>query len=178
MPERPRLRAFAGRTGRALLVALVLVGLVSCGFKLRGARPLPFATIFLSSGTDSPLGAELARNIRAGTQTHVVEDRNGAAAVLEIVGQARDREILTLNAQGRASEYTLRLRLSFRVHDGKGRDFIPATEIAARREISFNDSEVLAKESEEALLYRDMQTDLVQQILRRLAAIKTDAGPS
>jgi len=34
---------------------------------------------------------------------------------------------------------------------------------------------VLAKESEEALLYRDMQSDLVQQILRRLAAIKPAA---
>ncbi|MFN0162016.1 MAG: LPS assembly lipoprotein LptE, partial [Burkholderiales bacterium] len=34
----------------------------------------------------------------------------------------------------------------------------------------FNDTQVLAKESEEALLYRDMQTDMVQQVLRRLAA--------
>ena len=164
---------------RALVAALLLaVGLSSCGFKLRGARTLPFETIYLSAGANSALNAELARNIRVGTSTKVVPERTAAAAVLDILGETRDREILSLNAQGRAREYTLRYRLSFKVHDGKGHDFIPATEIAVQRDISFNESEVLAKESEEALLYRDMQTDLVQQILRRLAAVKPDATPT
>jgi LPS-assembly lipoprotein len=163
---------------RALVVALLIaVGLSACGFHLRGARALPFTTIYLSA-PNSSLSAELARNIRVGTSTHVVPDRAGAAAVLDILGETRDREILSLNAQGRAREYTLRYRLSFKVHDGKGHDFIPATEIAVQRDISFNESEVLAKESEEALLYRDMQSDLVQQILRRLAAVKADATQS
>ena len=95
--------------------------------------------------------------------------------MLDILGEAREQDILSLNAQGRAREYTLRYKLSFKVSDGKGREFIPATQIAVQRDISYNESEVLAKESEEALLYRDMQTDLVQQILRRLAAVKIDA---
>jgi LPS-assembly lipoprotein len=164
---------------RALVTALFFaVGLSACGFKLRGARTLPFTTIYLSAGPSSALGAELARNIRVGTSTQVVPERTGAAAVLDILGETRDREILSLNAQGRAREYTLRYRLSFKVHDGKGHDFIPATEIAVQRDISFNESELLAKESEEALLYRDMQSDLVQQILRRLAAVKADATQS
>ena len=30
-----------------------------------------------------------------------------------------------------------------------------------------------AKEAEEALLYRDMQTDIVQQLMRRLAAVRS-----
>jgi LPS-assembly lipoprotein len=161
---------------RALVAAVVLaVGLSACGFKLRGARTLPFPTIFLSAGTNTALSAELARNIRVGTSTMVVTDRACAAAVLDILSEIRDREILSLNAQGRAREYTLRYRLSFKVHDGKGKDFIAPVEIAVQRDIAFNESEVLAKESEEALLYRDMQTDLVQQILRRLAAVKADA---
>lgn len=163
-------------TRRALLVALACtVALAGCGFKLRGARTLPFSTIYLSAGSNNALSAELARNIRVGTSTKVVPDREQAAAVLDILGETRDREILSLNAQGRAREYTLRYRLSFKVHDGKGHDFIAPTEIAVQRDIAFNESEVLAKESEEALLYRDMQTDLVQQILRRLAAVKPDA---
>ena len=145
---------------------------------MRGARTLPFDTIYVGTTSTNSLTAELARNIRVGTSTKVVPDRNGAAAVLEISNEARDREILSLNAQGRAREYTLRYRLSFKVHDGKGHDFIPLTEIAVQRDISYNESEVLAKESEEALLYRDMQTDLVQQILRRLAAAKPDATQS
>jgi len=164
---------------RGFVAALVVVlALSACGFKMRGARTLPFTTIYLSAGNNNALSAELARNIRVGTSTKVVTERTGASAVLDILGEARDREILSLSAQGRAREYTLRYRLSFKVHDGKGHDFIPATEIAVQRDISFNESEVLAKESEEALLYRDMQSDLVQQILRRLAAVKVDATQS
>jgi LPS-assembly lipoprotein len=159
----------------ALVLACALLA-GGCGFKLRGARALPFPTIFLSAAGNSALSAELARSIRVGTSTRVVADRAEAAAVLDIVNEARDREILSLNAQGRAREYTLRYRLSFKVHDGKGLDFIPVTEIAVQRDISYNEAEVLAKESEEALLYRDMQTDLVQQILRRLAAVAPNAG--
>jgi LPS-assembly lipoprotein len=67
-------------------------------------------------------------------------------------------------------EYQLRYRVAFRVHDGKGGDYVPQTTIQLTRDISFNDSEILAKEAEEGLLYRDMQTDMVQQIMRRLAA--------
>jgi LPS-assembly lipoprotein len=69
-------------------------------------------------------------------------------------------------------EYQLRFRVGYKLTDGKAVTFIAPTEILLKREISFNDSEVLAKEAEEALLYRDMQTDAVQQLLRRLQAAK------
>ena len=67
-------------------------------------------------------------------------------------------------------EFQLRYRVGFRVHDGKGADYVPQTVIALTRDITFNDSDVLAKEAEEQLLFRDMQSDMVQQIMRRLAA--------
>jgi LPS-assembly lipoprotein len=160
---------------RWFILSLALV-LASCGFKLRGAQQLPFETIYLGFGPNSSLGAELARNIRAGTSTKVVEDRAQAQAVLDVLGEARERDVLSVSAQGRAREFQLRLRLQFRLHDGKGREFIAPTQIAVQRDISFNEAQVLAKESEEALLYRDMQTDVVQQLLRRLAAVKPDAA--
>lgn len=154
-------------------LSLVLAG---CGFKLRGAQQLPFETIYLGFGPNSSLGAELARNIRAATSTKVVADRAQAQAVLDVLGESRERDVLSVSAQGRAREFQLRLRLQFRLHDGKGREFIAPTQIAVQRDISFNEAQVLAKESEEALLYRDMQTDVVQQLLRRLAAVKVDAA--
>ena len=81
------------------------------------------------------------------------------------------RTILSLDATGRVREYQLRYRVGFRVHDGKGGEFLPIERtVQLTRDITFNDSDVLAKEAEEQLLYRDMQTDMVQQIMRRLAA--------
>ena len=66
----------------------------------------------------------------------------------------------------------LRYRVGFRVTDPKGQVYVPTSEILLTRDIAFNDAQVLSKESEESLLYRDMQSDMVQQILRRLVAAK------
>jgi LPS-assembly lipoprotein len=165
----------AGGAGAAALQIWLVLTVTACGFQLRGAQKLPFETIFVNTPPNSPLGAALGRQIRSGTATRTVEQVNEANAVLEILGDAREKEVLTLNAQGRAVEYKLIYRLRFRLHDGKGQDFIEPTELRAQRDISINDSQVLAKESEESLLYRDMQADLVQQLLRRIAAVRPRA---
>jgi LPS-assembly lipoprotein len=159
---------------RSLVAAAICVplvaGLGACGFHLRGAQTLPFDTIFLGFPVNSTLGAELARNIRAGTNAKVVDERTQAQAVFEVLSEAREREVLAVNAQGRTREYQLRLRLAFRVHDGKGAEFLPATTVGVRRDIAFNEAQVLAREAEETVVFREMQSDLVQQVLRRLAA--------
>jgi LPS-assembly lipoprotein len=166
MPLRLRRLLLSAATGVALL------GLNACGFRPRGSADIPFATLFLGVAEGSGLGNELRRNLRSSAKVQVVSDAQAAEARLEVLGEAREKEVLSVNRDGRAREYTLRYRVNFRVHDGKGREFIPATEITLKRDITFNEDARLAKESEEALLYRDMQTDMVQQLLRRLSALQ------
>ncbi len=149
--------------------------LSGCGFQLRGSHGeanLPFRTLYLAVAESSPLGIELKRNIRANGGTEIVSDQKNAEARLEVLSETRDKVIQSLNSQGRIRQYTLFYKLVFRVRGKSDADLLAPTEIVLKRDISFNESQVLAKESEEALLYRDMQSDLVQQILRRLAAIK------
>jgi LPS-assembly lipoprotein len=86
--------------------------------------------------------------------------------------EARNKNILSLNNLGRVREYLLTYTLVFQVRDAKGNLLLGPTEITLRRNLAFSEKQVLAKEGEEALLYRDMQSDLVQQIMRRLAALK------
>ena len=166
----------AGRAAWAAGLLVLALQLAACGFTLRGTQQLPFPSIALNFPPNSPLGIELARNIRTGTNTQIVADPGKAAAVFDLMGEMRDRQVLTLNAQGRAIQYLLRDRLQFRLRDAQGRDVIEPTELQVQRDISFNDSQRLSKESEEVLLYRDMQTDLVQQLLRRIAAAKPYAA--
>ncbi len=173
----PRFRGDDTQGRRAAIARLAAIvglssGLTSCGFRLRGSQTLPFKTIYLAFPTNSPLGTELARNITAGTDTEVVRDRTKADAIFELLSEAREREVLAINAQGSAREYQLRLRLAFRVHDGKGTEFVPANAVLVQRDLAFNEQQVLAREAEEGLLFREMQTDAVQQILRRIAAAK------
>ncbi|QEI09381.1 hypothetical protein FXN63_17005 [Pigmentiphaga aceris] len=144
--------------------------LAGCGFALRGQATLPYKTIYLGFSGNNELGANLRRNIRYTSSTEVVDRPQDAEALFQMMSEERQKIILTLDGQGRVRDYELIYRVVFRVHDGKGREFMPPTEISLRREISFNDSALMAKESEERLIYREMQADLVQQIMRRMEA--------
>jgi LPS-assembly lipoprotein len=155
---------------RALLLGLALLP-AACGFQLRGTANVPFDTLYLPNAT-SGIQLNLKRNIQAGTRVKVVDDPKVAQAVMQFTEETRQKEILSLTGTGRVREFTLRYRVGWRVHDGKGADYVAQNTIILTRDVTFNDTEILAKEAEEELLFRDMQTDMVQQIIRRLAAAK------
>ena len=157
-----------------LLGIMIAAMLSACGFHLRSVADanLPFQTIYLGFPESSPLGTELRRNIRGGSSTEVLPSAKEAQASLVVLSETRDKSVLSLNKLGRVREYSLGYTLRFRVIDSKGLELLAPTEIAIKRDINYDESQVLAKEGEEAMLYRDMQKDLVQQVLRRVAAIK------
>ncbi len=163
-------RRLAGWVAGLLLTLL----LSSCGFQLRGQSNLPFDTLHIGGAT--PMLVELKRNVVAGTKTSLIDQPKDAEAIFEIVQEVREKVIQSLDTSGRVREYQLRYRVGFRVHDGKGQNWIPTSEIALTRDISFNDAQIIAKENEEALLYRDMQSDMVQQIMRRLTRAQRSGG--
>ena len=148
--------------------------LAGCGFQLRGSTQIPFASMYLGVGESSGLGNELRRNLRSASNTTVVDDPKQAQARFELMSENREKEVLSINSAGRAREYTLRYTIKYRVHDGKGHDFIEPSTLTLKRDVSFNEDATLAKEAEEGLLFRDMQSDMVQQILRRLSLIRPD----
>ena len=155
---------------RTFLAFLPLLA-AGCGFRLRGTAEVPFTTLYLPNA-NTGLALDLKRNVLAGTNARVVDDPKGADALLAFTEEAREKEILSLTGTGRVREFQLRYRVSFRVHDGKGANYVPQSTIQLTRDVTFNDAEILAKEAEEQLLFRDMQADMVQQIMRRLAAAK------
>lgn len=166
------MRKFSSSLVLALLASLLLA---ACGFKLRGTGPqdpLPFSTIFLGFGETSPVGVQLRRNLNAMGNVRVVQKREEADAILEVLREGREKQVLSLNSQGRVREYNLLYRLNFRVIDRQGRQLLAPNEVLIRRVQSYNEAQALAKEVEEAQMYQEMQTDLVQQVLRRIAAIK------
>ncbi|MEO7952934.1 MAG: LPS assembly lipoprotein LptE [Polaromonas sp.] len=155
--------------------SLALISLNGCGFALRKAPEFAFTTLYSGLPESSPLGVQLKRSLQSTRKVRVITDArqiNEAQVILEVLLDQREKVVLSLNASGQVREFQLRLRFGFRLRTPAGKELIPATEIALQRDISFNESAVLAKEAEEALLYRDMQSDVVQQIMRRLAAVK------
>lgn len=159
---------------RRLVLALPWAGLLAgCGFHLRQAPDFAFSTLYC--GADTPLSNELKRDLTASGKVQVFNDAKqigDAQVVLDIPGDQRERVVVALNSAGQVREIELRLRVTFRLQGKGGKELIPDTQLLQRRYVSYNATVVLAKESEEALLYRDMQTDIVQQMMRRLAAVK------
>jgi LPS-assembly lipoprotein len=153
----------------AISLALLLTG---CGFHLRGPSNIPFATMYVKGPQYSPFTVQLKRAITAGSHTTLTADPKTAKAILDITGEQRWVEILTLTSGGRVGEYRLHYTVTFRLYDNKNHQFLPPTSIALHRELTFNDAVVLAKTAEENMLYKDMQTDAVQQLVRRLEAVK------
>jgi LPS-assembly lipoprotein len=148
-----------------------LLALTGCGFQLRQAPTMPFERIQLQGfNKRSPLQEEL-RQALSGVAT-VVEAPSQAQVVLESVEDTRERSVVATTAAGQVREMQLRVRFVFRVSTPAGRELVPQRELLLSRDMSYNETNALAKQQEEAQLYRAMQSDIVQQVLRRLSAVK------
>jgi LPS-assembly lipoprotein len=151
----------------ALGAALIASG---CGFRLQGAgQVLPFDRFHTTIAANTLVGGDLRRAVRA-SGAQVVERPEEADVVLRLLAESENREISAFSPGGRPREYALRLRVQYRFQDATGRPLAPDDEITLQRRLGATLGTVNLEEAE--LLYRDMRSDLVQQLMRRLAALK------
>lgn len=161
-----------------LVAAPVVAGLSACGFQLRSVADYPFRTLYANFAIASPLGVELRRNLLGTGRIDVWSEPAQmlkADVILDILGEERQQVVVGINALGQVRELQLRLRVRFRLRSPDGRVWIDEVELAQQRDLSFTETAALSKEIEQAMIYRDMQTDIVQQIMRRLAMVKPPA---
>ncbi len=160
---------------RSLLLSLGAGGLLAgCGFRLRGAPSFAFDSLYLQSPA-SPLADELRRHLAGAGSLRLLEPPSppdGAQVLLDLYGEQRARVVVGRGASGQVRELELRVSAKFRLRSARGVELIPETELEQRRDISYNETQALSKEQEEALLYRDMDQAIARQLLRRLAAVK------
>jgi LPS-assembly lipoprotein len=156
----------------ALVFACVSPALGTCGFHLRGAATYTFDTIFVNA-TGSPVLGNILRKALGDTgSARVVDDPKVAQVVIDIPQVVDDKQVLSLSQSGAVREYELVKRVSFRLHDPDGNDWLPAGEVTVRRTYTFNETEVLARDAQEQRLLREMQQDVVQQLVRRFEAAR------
>lgn len=156
---------------KALAAVVMVAAVSSCGFKLRGSYELPYKTLQVGSSSASVVAGQIRREI-ADTQTKIVGNPKDAEAILTILEERRDRQILSLSGAGRVREYELRMKVRYQFADANGMVIIPTSDILLKRTFSYDDTRVIAKQQEEAMLYQDMERDATGQILRRMIAVK------
>jgi LPS-assembly lipoprotein len=150
-----------------LLTSAVLAG---CGFQLRQPLSYPFRSIALIGfAPRSPLETELRRALASSVQILLAPRQ--AEVVLQALEDRRDKSVAATTAAGQVREVQLRLHVTVRADTPTGRALMPPVELRLTRDLSYTESAALAKEQEEAELYREMQGDVVAQLLRRLSAL-------
>jgi len=156
--------------GTALLAAGLLAG---CGFKLRGSQNFAFTSIAIGPNPGGAVVEELRRSFGGAVKVIAADAPvTQAQVVLKVLGEQREKVVVGVNSSVQVLEFQLRLRVRFRLDTPQGKELIQETEISQQRDVSYSETAALAKETEMANLYRDMQIDIAQQIQRRLAAVK------
>ena len=174
---KPTRRFFLTAAGLATMPAW----LSACGFQLRQTNDFAFKTLYANFSTTSPLGVELRRNLLGSGRIELLTEPKQmlqADAILDILSEDRQQVAVGVSATGQVRELQLRLRVRFRLRTPQGVELIEPVELFQQRDLSFNETAALSKEIEMGILYRDMQTDIVQQIMRRLSAVKPRSLPA
>ena len=159
---------------RARLCALiVLTGmLAACGFHLRGQATYAFSSIFVNVAGAPVFESELKRSLEGAGSAKLAPTAAAADVILNIPPIVDEKDVLSLSSGGSVLEYALQMRVGFRLHDKDGLDWLPPGEIMIRRSYTFTQTEVLARDIEEQRLLREMQSDAIAQLIRRLQAAK------
>ncbi len=168
----------AARMRRGIVRALAVVAVVvsgGCGFKLAGPPELPFETLYVTAPDYSSFGAEFRRYVESGGRTRLTTSPKEAQAVLEILSETREKQILSLTNAGRVAEYLLRYTVSFRVRNNENGEWITPSEISLQRDLTYDNDAPLAKENEEQFLFQDMRNDAMEQLMHRLVAVQVPA---
>lgn len=153
------------------LSAMALLSFAGCGFKISGFDlQLPFQTIAIQGSQE--VTRDLRRLMGSQQGLKIVSKPAEAQVVLAVTGQNLERFVVAYSSAGRPREIQLRMRVAYRITDGFGVELTAPQEISQARDISVNESEVLAMASAEDFMKADMNQDIAQQLVRRLRAVK------
>lgn len=144
--------------------------LLACGFHLRGQADIPFESIHISGNT-LVISKKLSRQLNT-NGVKVVSSAEDAELQLEMVGEESEKRILSLSGKGKVNEFELYYRVHYRTRVTGEALWGQIQTVEARRDYSYDDANLLAKQGEEARLNEDMQKDVLNGILRRLSSIK------
>ena len=163
---------------RLFLAALPAALAAGCGFQLRRLDGMPFASLYIDAPPGNGVGQRIRTVLVSNKNTRLAASAGEAEAVLQLGQEERTKVILSLSGAGRVTEYRLGLRLTYAVIGKEGHSWAAAESIELTRDMTYDDSQLLAKGAEEQLLYRDMEDNAALRIMRRLQSLKPGNGTS
>ena len=148
---------------------VLLATLASCGFQLRQPAPIAFKNIHISGNASISTALNKALKEQG---VNLVPSAEEADLQLEFLKEENEQRILSLSGTGVVREYELYYRVQYRTKVAGEPTWTLPLIMEGRRDYTYNDANLLAKQQEQKLLNESMQTDVLNGILRRLSALK------
>ncbi len=155
---------------RLYLITLLLAVLSACGFHLRGPSDIPFKSVSIEGNT-----LVISRDLRQALETSniaILQSPKDAELRLELVGEENEKRILSLAGTGTVNEYELYYRIHYRTKLAGQELWSDVYTIESRRDYTYSDATLLAKQTEEQKLNENMQDDVLNGLMRRLSSLK------
>jgi LPS-assembly lipoprotein len=159
-------------TSRVLALTATLLLLAGCGFHLQGRLPLPAAltTTRVIADDDQTDFVQGLRRALISSGSRLTDESASATGIVRIHRDEVTQKILSVSATNVPREYEVTYTVEFSV-EGTSGELLPSQKVSVTRDYSFDETKLLAKENEEAILREGMARDLVAIVMRRLSAI-------
>ncbi len=163
--------SFLNTSARALII-VVLCALAGCGWRLQGTARLPelLGTAYVDTKDPYTDFNRALRESLMASGANVVEDRALATAIVRIRNDISGQRVLSVSARNTPQEYQVYYSVEYSV-EGGGRELIAPDRIEMTRDYSYDETAVLAKQREQAVLREALARDVAGMIIRRLAAL-------
>lgn len=157
-------------------LTVAAISLAGCGFHLQGAGRLPDDNrrVYIATADElTPFAVELRQAIERAGGT-IARASGTADLVVRIQRDRSGRRVLSVSARNTPQEYEVFYNIEYTVDRG-GQEVVERQPLELIRNLSFEESQLLAKDREEAILRDAMARDLAMLVVRRLESIPETA---
>lgn len=158
------------KTGLLALLVLPLLG--ACGFHMQGRTALSstLANTYIQATDQQSDFVQSLRKALLTSGAKLSTSSDGASSTVLISTDEVKRDILSVSARNTPREYEVVYTVRFSV-SANGKEVLPEQEVSLSRDYSFDETVLLAKEHEEAILRDSLARDLADIVMRRLASL-------
>ena len=157
---------------RLLAVLLLATVVTACGFQLQGRQPLPqsLARVVVEAADSQTDFVQALRKSLVASGVVLERRTDGPSAVIEVTTDEFDERVLSVSGRNVPREYELAYRVRYTVRVGDDVR-VDDEELRLIRDVSFDETQILAKEREKETLREALARDLAALVIRRLAAL-------
>ncbi len=143
-----------------------------CGFHLQSAltTPVEMDRTYVEAPDEHSLFYRRLRRTLIAAGVEIVDAPADATATLSILLDETNQRVLSVSARNVPTEYEVYYTIQYTLTSGE-RNLLETQQLTITRDYTYNETQVLGKAQEEALLREAIVADLVRVIMKQIATL-------